>query len=160
MESRVGAVRISQFKRAPMRTKSFFMAGAAGVVAITTAASRQAPSRRVPSTVTVAVEPRCPVGRDTQAVITPWNVTIAQGDDIEWAISEKGSATAISIVPKAPQGWPFATHQGNGTRQARARASGMRANARGRYSYNVEYVCRAGTPNADTVRIDPDVIIE
>jgi hypothetical protein len=138
---------------------SFFMAGAVAVAALD-GRSHPIASHRAEAAVSVLVEPRCPVGRDSQAVITPWNITVAQGDSVDWTVSEKGSATAITIVPKNVRTWPFTANRSNGNRQNPARASGMRANARGRYSYSVEYVCRANSPNPDTVRIDPDVIVE
>jgi hypothetical protein len=138
-----------------MRTKSFI---AAGLVLGTLATSAAVRTTRLPATRVVTVDAKCASPRNTQVTVTPWNITLAQGDDVQWNIDNGANTGEITIAPKAA--WPFATNQGNGTKGSPARGSAMRANARGRYSYTITLICQAGNSTPDTVRIDPDVIVE
>jgi hypothetical protein len=139
-----------------MRTKSFIAAGLVIGVLATSAAVRNS---RLPATKVVTIDAKCASPRNTQVTVTPWNITVAQGDDMQWSIDNNANTGAVTITPKDAN-WPFATNQASGTKAAPARSSGMRANARGRYSYTITLVCQAGASAPDTVRIDPDVIVE
>ncbi|MES2523851.1 MAG: hypothetical protein V4617_14185 [Gemmatimonadota bacterium] len=112
------------------------------------------------ATVEITVDARCTGPRTTRVTVSPWNTSLRQGDSVAWVINSAANTDSIVIAPKNSSTWPFlATPPYRGRKNAPARATRMRPGARGRYSYDISLVCRAGA-TADTVRIDPDIIIE
>lgn len=112
------------------------------------------------ATVEISVDARCTGPRATRVTVSPWNTSLRQGDSVTWTINSAANTDSIVIAPKNSSTWPFlAAPPYRGRKNAPARAARMRPGARGRYSYDISLVCRAGA-NSDTVRIDPDIIIE
>ena len=115
-----------------------------------------------PRTRSVTVHIRCAGGSATSRV-NPDPVEMVQGEELAWVLTDSSDVEAFSIVPRdipngrAAQEWPFADGPGarRGERGTPARGRGMRANAAGRYRYDVTASCAGG----DEVTIDPDIII-
>lgn len=111
--------------------------------------------------VQVTVNARCAGPSNTEITVSPWNVHLAQGDEIAWVLSANANSNDITITPKETSDWPFATRGPfNGTKGAPARAGGMPGNARGVYKYNIELVCQSGQNPPDRIVIDPDIIVD
>lgn len=120
-------------------------------------AAKPWPSR---ATVQVTVSARCAGPNSTEVTVSPWNVRLQQGDEIEWVIAANANSDNISVTPKTTSGWPFASRGPfNAAKGQPARANNMRPNSRGSYKYNIELVCQAGSNPPDSVIIDPDVIV-
>ncbi len=120
-------------------------------------AAKPWPSR---ATVQVTVSARCAGPNSTEITVSPWNVRVQQGDEIEWIIAANANSDNITVRPKATSGWPFASRGPfNATKGQPARANGMRPNGRGSYKYDIELVCQAGNNPPDSVVVDPDVIV-
>ncbi len=107
----------------------------------------------------VTIDARCTGGENTSVTLRPWNLKIRQGDDVRWVLNANANSDDITITPKRAA-WPFdAEPPYEGGKGRPAQSGGMRQNARGRYSYNVTLICTNGT-RADTVQIDPDIIVD
>lgn len=127
-------------------------------VPVTLAVSRTAEAARL-ATQDVTIDARCTGGSNTQVTLRPWNLRIKQGDDVRWVLNANANSNDITITPKNAN-WPFdAKPPYRGSKAQAARSGGMKGNARGRYSYTVQLICTNG-PNADTVTVDPDVIVD
>lgn len=113
------------------------------------------------SVVQVVVSARCLGPSDTEVTVRPWNVRLAQGDEVEWVLAGDANSDNVTITPKRTSDWPFANRNPiAGTKRAAARARGMRRNARGVYKYNIELVCQSGDNAPDRIVIDPDIIVD
>lgn len=139
-----------------MPSRLLVTAGAVCCVVLTAAAVHgPSPAR---ATQTVTVNARCAGPRNTDVSVQPWNLHVAQGDDVQWSINAAANTDAITITPKAT--WPFANNRAQGSKAAPANSSGMRPGSRGKYSYSISLICQAGNNPPDTVVIDPDVIVD
>lgn len=128
--------------------------GVAGTLVAVTADARQA-------NVNVSVNARCAGRNNTEITVSPWNVRIRQGDQLSWVINANANTSAITITQKDGGAWPFAAEPPyRGTKATPARATRMRANARGTYKYNIQLICQSGSNPPDTVLVDPDVIVD
>jgi len=142
---------------APVRRKLLGML-AITVVPVLLATSNSVQASRM-ATRDVTIDARCTDGEGTSVTLRPWNLKIKQGDDVRWVLNGDANSDDITITPKRAA-WPFLDRRAyRGGRGRPARTGGMRANARGRYSYNVTLICTNGA-NADTVVIDPDIIVD
>lgn len=111
------------------------------------------------STRDVTIDARCTGGENTSVTLRPWNLRIQQGDDVRWVLNANANSDDIAITPKR-DAWPFVgVPPYKGGKGKPAKSGGMRQNARGRYSYNVTLICSNGA-KADTVQIDPDIIVD
>lgn len=111
--------------------------------------------------VRVTVSARCAGPNNTEITVSPWNVRLQQGDEVEWVIAANANSNDITVTPKSTSDWPFASRGPyNGTKGNAARANGMRGNGRGSYKYNIELVCQSGQNPPDSVVIDPDIIVD
>jgi len=137
-----------------MPSRLLVTAGAVCCTLLTVAAVRGTPR----ATQSIAVDARCAGARSTAVTVRPWNLQVAQGDDVQWQINASANTDEITITPKAA--WPFDNNRAQGTKATPASASRMRPAARGRYSYSIRLVCQAGNSPPDTVVIDPDVIVD
>ncbi len=107
----------------------------------------------------VTIDARCTGGENTSVTLRPWNLRLQQGDDVRWVLNGNANSDDITISPKR-DAWPFVDAPPyKGGKGRPARTGGMRPNAQGRYSYNVTLICTNGG-NADTVLIDPDIIVD
>ncbi|MCO4098570.1 hypothetical protein [Gemmatimonas sp.] len=129
------------------------MVAAAAVMAAMPLASR--------AVVQVTVNARCAGQNNTEITVSPWNVRLAQGDEVEWVIAANANSNSITVLPKSSSDWPFASRGPfNAARGAPARANRMRRNGRGNYKYDILLVCQSGNNAPDSVRIDPDIIVD
>ena len=150
----------------PRLTPRILLAGVGALAALHLADARAlgAPPPRLDER-TVAVTVRCTSGQGAQARVDPDVVEIAQGDSLRWALSDDSDEASFEIVPRDhPNGrgareWPFADASGErrGRRNAPASGRGMRADAAGRYRYDVRATCGGGGGGAGReVTLDPD----
>lgn len=111
---------------------------------------------------TVQLNITCGANGGVDITVTPWRAELAQGQDIDWALAEAASSDSFAIDPKRPgaPNWPFpATGRQTGTKASRVRYQNMKPNQRGRrYQYNITMWCQR-PDGADTVVIDPDIVI-
>jgi hypothetical protein len=132
------------------------------VIAIIALAGFRAYSAEPEATVQVKVDLKCtPTG--VTYTIDPWNVTIHQGDEVEWVLDPTANTDDLEIRPKRAERWPFATRNFRGGRNSnnRPHGRGMRPGQRGtRHAYNVLMVCKGPVSRPDTVVIDPEIIID
>ena len=113
------------------------------------------------ATVRVTVSARCAGPNSTEITVSPWNVRLQQGDEIEWVIAANANSEDITMTPKSTSGWPFASRGPFNASKARpTRANGMRPNSRGSYQYNIQLVCQSGNNPPDSVLVDPDIIVD
>jgi hypothetical protein len=134
--------------------------GMGGVLLASAAVMAAAPfsSRAV---VQVTVNARSAGPNNTENTVSPWNVRLQQGDEIEWVIAANANSNDITVLPKETSDWPFATRGPfNAAKGRPARVNGMRANGRGTYKYNIQLVCQSGNNPPDAVLIDPDIIVD
>jgi hypothetical protein len=107
----------------------------------------------------VTIDARCTGGENTSVTLRPWNLKVRQGDDVRWVLNANANSDDITITPKR-EAWPFVDKPPyKGGKGRPARTGGMRPNAKGRYAYNVTLICTNGA-KADTVQIDPDIIVD
>lgn len=112
------------------------------------------PTIRQPTTARVMVH--CPAG-NREAFVTPPQVRIARGDNIEWRMNGNVVSDSIVISLKSgEQAWPFSGSPSRGGQVARAND----ARTPGTYSYNVHLLCRIPNEGVREVVIDPDIIID
>lgn len=112
------------------------------------------PTLRQPSTARVMVH--CPAG-NREAFVTPPQVRIARGDNIEWRMNGNVVSDSIVISLKdGEQAWPFSGSPSRGGQVARANG----ARTPGTYGYNVRLLCRIPNEGVQEVVIDPDIIID
>ncbi len=142
------------------------LAAAVGVIGITGFVSRPdrspAPVPADEAVVLVSVDLRC-TPNGVNYTVEPWAAHLKQGDSIEWDLDAGASTDEIVIEPKRPGNWPFATRRFRGGRGAnnRPHGRGMRPGEQGkRYEYNVLMVCKGPVSRPDTIRVDPEMIIE
>ena len=136
-----------------------FLLAAAGAAVITGFHIRKEGSPTV-AAVTVSVDLRCtPTGVTYN--IDPWSVTLKQGDTIEWDLKAEAHTDEMVIEPKQANAWPFATRNFRGGRTNRPHGRDMLPGQQGRrYQYNVLIVCKGPVTRPDTIRIDPEMIIQ
>lgn len=119
---------------------------------------RQPAPTRAAATVTVTVLFTC----TGQRAVDPWEVRLAQGDEIDWVLDPRSDVETFEIRKKrALQRWPFdSDHPARGRQGEPARARAMKNSARGRYAYDIIAECPTGTGGTRRVVIDPDIIID
>lgn len=140
------------------------LAGVAVAVLGTTIAGADELARRQSRNVQVDVRIDCLAGRGVSFSLTPWSISLNEGDSISWKLDSQANVDSMDVVEVSPgRGWPFARKPPY--KSTKARANGARAldtNQRGRnYKYAIRAICvRAVSPyDADTVLIDPEMII-
>jgi hypothetical protein len=115
--------------------------------------------------VQINVRVDCLAGRGVSFSLTPWVATVQPGDSISWMLDEQSNAESLEVVQiRGNNNWPFAkklpyrTRKGGQGVGARALDSNQKGN---KYKYAVQAICtRTANPyTADTVLIDPDIII-
>ena len=148
-----------------MIPRAFVALAATGlVVAATTAASRADSSASAQQlqqghkVVTVTIVFQCAGTRS----VSPWQVRVAQGDEIDWVLDPSSDATEFEIKKKTdPQAWLFLEERPErGRRDRPFRGRQMRGGARGRHPYNIEAQCANPDGTTRTEVIDPDIIVD
>ncbi|MCU0626103.1 MAG: hypothetical protein MUF21_06390 [Gemmatimonadaceae bacterium] len=143
-----------------MRAPALLLLAAVGTGALV--AARPAPARaaRHRDVAEVTIGAKCLAPGESRIVVTPDTLVIAQGESVSWAIEANSRVEAIAIRPKNQRSWLFEERPPyTGTRTTPAVASRMRADARGRYSYNVTVTCRDSTGQTWMETLDPDIIV-
>ena len=113
-------------------------------------------------TVNVDVRIECLAGRGVSFSLTPWLIEVNRGDSINWRLDQSSNVNDMEIVSKMPGNrWPFRNKPPYNS--AKGNPAGARAldNAETgrRYKYAVQTICMREGDQADTVVIDPDMII-
>lgn len=112
------------------------------------------------TTKTVSVDLQC-TATGAKITVEPWRVELdTRDDEIQWVVATTG-LDSVFITPKILGRWPFAVspplHSKKG---APAAAKGIpQWVAKGKYQYNITGICVRSAARADTVVIDPDMII-
>jgi plastocyanin len=125
-----------------------------GGTSLVSTLAASSPTIRQPSTARVMVH--CPAG-NREAFVTPPQVRIARGDNVEWRMN--GNVVSDSIVislKNGEQAWPFSGSPSRGGQVALAN----NARTPGTYGYNVRLLCRIPNEGVQEVVIDPDIIID
>ena len=113
-----------------------------------------------PTTVTVGVDLRCTVNGASYSIY-PWSVTLRQDDSVDWRLYPTATTDEMIVQPRNPKAWPFATTRSKGDRTNRPYGRDMRPDEHGnRYEYDILMVCKGDVSRPDTVRIDPEMIIQ
>ncbi len=117
---------------------------------------RGTPARRA-QTVTVTVLFTC----EGERAVNPWEVRLAQGDEIDWVLDERSDVQEFEIEKKRALGrWPFDGDRPRGRKGEPARGRNMKEGARGKYSYDIVAQCPTPDGGSRRVVIDPDIIID
>jgi hypothetical protein len=128
-----------------------------GVVALAAGWSRP----QVPVvTKTVSIDFNCTSDGATIS-IRPWRVALAsRTDEIQWDVKATG-LDSVAISPKLVARWPFSTNPPiHAHAQKPGKAKGIPNSVPGgRYQYNITGICNRAGGTADTVIVDPDMII-
>ena len=134
---------------------------AAGVAIVTGFSARiESTPTGSPTTVIVRVDLRCtPTGASYS--VDPWSVTLRQDDSIEWRLYAGANTDEIVIAPRNPCAWPFSTTKFRGDRSNPPYGRDMAAGGHGhRYPYDVLMVCKGDVSRPDTIRVDPEMVIQ
>ena len=139
-----------------MRSRTLLLC--AGVVAI--AAAWRAP-QGAPVLRKVIIKFSCDTDGGATVTVKPWRVVMSKRtEQIEWSLTPSG-ISSVSISPKYVAGWPFVAAPPivvNAGKPGIGKDIPSAVPA-GNYKYNITGICaRSGAP-ADTVVIDPDMII-
>ena len=108
--------------------------------------------------VQVTVSAKCAGPNQTEISVSPWNARLRESQTLEWVLAANANSEQITVSPKRATQWPFAGAPYVGQRGKPVSAG--RANQKGRFSYNIQLVCRSGSNAPDSVLVDPDVIID
>jgi hypothetical protein len=94
--------------------------------------------------------------------VSPWQLRIRQGDNVDWVLDDASDVTEFEIVKKRTlQRWIFDDGRpSRGRRGEPARGRGMRQNARGTHAYNIEAMCPGPGNSMQKAVIDPDIIVD
>jgi hypothetical protein len=112
----------------------------------------------------VTVSATCTEGKLGAHSVSPEDVSVAQGADVDWELDESSNATSIDVGPKHPGHWPYNNDAhfkgGHGPdHPAKGNGNAMKGNAKGKYPYNIMLSCPDGNGGSTTVTIDPNIII-
>jgi hypothetical protein len=112
----------------------------------------------------VSVHAMCADGKLGDHSVSPEDVSVAEGEDVDWDLDDASTASELTVVPKHSGHWPWANDEhfkggkGKGHR-AKANGKNMNKGAQGTYPYNIELTCPDGHGGTTTVTIDPSIII-
>ena len=112
----------------------------------------------------VSIHAMCEDGHLGDHSVTPEDVTVGQGEDLDWDLDDASTATDMTIEPKHAGHWPWAKDEhfkgGKGhAHRAKANGKNMNKDAKGTYPYNIELTCPDGKGGTTQVTIDPSIII-
>jgi hypothetical protein len=112
-------------------------------------------------TVNVDVRIDCLAGRGVSFSLSPWAIVMNAGDSLTWSLDSGANVSEMQVIAKQGKPWPFRDkppYKSTKAKPAGARALDPGQNGR-RYQYAVSAVCTRDSVTADTVIIDPDIII-
>lgn len=114
----------------------------------------------------VSIHFKCETDGGATVTVKPWRrPLVARGDYIEWTLVTPGSGEiapdSVLIEPKSIAQWPFTTAFPITVKTSKSGvAQGVPATVpAGTYKYKVTGICHVPGMPADTVVIDPDMII-
>ncbi len=143
-----------------MRAKVVLACGAA-VLAAVVATKDSLDAQGAFRTVNVDVRIDCLAGRGVSFSLTPWAIEVLQGDSINWRLDGSANVSEMQVIAKRNGQWPFRRkppYRSTKARPAGAQALDAAQNGR-KYQYAVSAICTRDSVTADTVIIDPDMII-
>ena len=125
------------------------------VRSVPVAAAEQGQAARV---VTVTIVFQCAGTRS----VSPWEVHVDQGDEIDWVLDPSSDVTDFEIKKKRVlQRWLFQNdHPARGRRDDPARGRQMRGGSDGTHAYNIEAPCPGPGGSTRVEVIDPDIIVD
>lgn len=112
-------------------------------------------------TVNVDVRIDCLAGRGVSFSLTPWAIVMNAGDSLTWSLDSGANVSEMQVIAKQGRPWPFRDkppYKSTKAKPAGARALDPGQSGR-RYQYAVSAICTRDSATADTVIIDPDIII-
>lgn len=112
-------------------------------------------------TVNVDVSIDCLPDRGVSFSLTPWAIVMNAGDSLTWSLDSGATVSEMQVIAKQGRPWPFRSrppYKSTKAKPAGARALDPAQNGR-RYQYAVSAICTRDSVTADTVIIDPDIII-
>jgi hypothetical protein len=115
-----------------------------------------------PGVVNVNVRVDCLAGRGVSFSLIPWVIEVQPGDSINWLLDPTSNVTDMDVINKMPGNqWPFQRKPPYRSTKQNAAGARARDNAQSgrRYKYAVSAICPRNAAEADTVIIDPDMII-
>lgn len=94
----------------------------------------------------VTIHAMCEDGHLGDHSVTPEDVTVAQGEDLDWDLNNASTATDMTVQPKHAGHWPWENDErfkgGKGkSHPAKANGKNMKKDAKGTYPYNIELTC-------------------
>ena len=112
-------------------------------------------------TVNVDVRIDCLAGRGVSFSLSPWAIVMNAGDSLTWSLDQGANVSEMQVIAKQGKPWPFrARPPYKSTKGKPAGARGLEPGQTGRrYQYAVSAICTRDSVTADTVIIDPDIII-
>ena len=145
-----------------MRASFLLLGGVVAVVGSTALYASDPPAPPAAQTVTVNVRIDCLAGNGVSFSLLPWSITVAPGDSVNWMLDPGSNVDSMEVQEVKGKGWPFKKKT-----PYKARKGGRGVGAReldsnekaGKYKYNVQAICIRAPGSADTVLIDPDMII-
>ncbi len=143
-----------------MRAKVLLACGAA-VLAAVVATKDSLDAQGTFRTVNVDVRIDCLAGRGVSFSLTPWAIEVQRGDSINWRLDASANVSEMEVIAKRGGPWPFRRkppYRSTKARPAGAQSLDQGQNGR-RYQYAVSAICVRDSVTADTVIIDPDMII-
>ncbi|MDO8501191.1 MAG: hypothetical protein Q7S20_05070 [Gemmatimonadaceae bacterium] len=130
------------------------------IAALAAAACNKDLARDTNTNLLVDVSITC-TGDGVQFSLSPWRASLREGDEITWNLASDPAISSITINKKQ-SAWPFMTQPPySGGHDKQPHAKGMKANQGGKppFKYSVTGICTRAGGIADTVVIDPDMII-
>lgn len=112
-------------------------------------------------TVNVDVRIECLAGRGVSFSLSPWAIVMDAGDSLTWSLDQGANVSEMQVTAKQGRPWPFRArppYKSTKGKPAGARSLEPSQNGR-RYQYAVSAICTRDSVTADTVIIDPDIII-
>ena len=145
-----------------MRASVLLLGGVVAVVGSTALYASDPPAPPAAQTVAVNVRIDCLAGGGVSFSLVPWSIKLAPGDSVNWMLEPASNVDSMEVQEVKGKGWPFKKKTPYKTKKGGSGvgARDLEATAKaGKYKYNVQAVCIRSPGLADTVLIDPDMII-
>lgn len=144
-----------------MKTK--LVLGLAGITAgIAVVAQMSVNAQGINSNKSVYVRVDCLANRGVSFTLAPWTIEVREADSLSWTLSDNSSVSEMDIIEKKDnKKWPFKKKPPYKVEKNKPNgARGLDPNEnQDKYSYAVRAVCPRADGEADTLIIDPDMII-
>ena|SRR5688572_14273213 len=140
-----------------MRAGVLLVSGAIAVASIAGFVDPRQPRPAADKEVNVYIE--CPPN-GVEFALNPWSVDVPRGDSVSWRLDPRSDVDSMSVV-YTRSNWPFRRKPPYKVTRGQARGARDRdeAGRPGKYKYAIQAVCLRQGGAADTLLIDPDMII-